>query len=71
MSHGQQNSVRLKDVSVHQPIVSSKENTTRAYQPAAVYCPAIPRQIIPSQMGIQLLDDSQNIASLTLIGQDL
>ena len=44
MSHGQQNSVRLKDVSVHQPIVSSKENATQAYQPAATVYPAIPSQ---------------------------
>ena len=67
MSHGQQNSVRLKDVSVHQPIVSSKENATQAYQPAAaVYHPAI-----PSQMGMQLLNDNHNIASSTLIGQNL
>ena len=66
MSHGQQSIVRLEDVSVHQSIVSSKENTTQAYQPAAVY-----HQAIPSQVGMQLLDDSQNIAGLILIGQDL
>jgi len=68
LSHGQQNNVRLKDVSVHQHIASSKENTTQTYKPAAA---AVYHPVAPSQWGTQLLDDSQNNTSSMLIGQDL
>jgi len=63
VNHEQQNSVKLQEVSVHQPIVSSKENATRHI---SLYHP-----VISSRRGMYLLDDRQNIASLTLTGQDL
>ena len=66
VSHEQQNSARSKEVSVHQPIVSSRGNTTNVYQSATAFY----RSANPNK---SLLEENEisNVTNPSLIGQDL